>query len=105
MFEFWREHAAHRRFHFVNQMVNDGVVTQIQAFRFDNATSRSIGTHVEANQNSVRSRSKRGVSFSDTAHAGTDDFNLHFIGRQLQQGIADRFHRTLNVGFEHDVHF
>ena len=31
------------RFHFVDQVIDDGVVTQIQAFRFDNFTRRGIG--------------------------------------------------------------
>ena len=38
LFQFRREHTAHRRFHFVDQVIDDGVVAQIQAFRFDNFT-------------------------------------------------------------------
>ena len=38
LFQFRRQHAAHRCFHFVDQMIDDGVVAQIQAFRVDNFT-------------------------------------------------------------------
>lgn len=50
LFQFRREHTAHRRFHFVDQVIDDGVVAQIRAFRFDNFTCRCIGTYVEADQ-------------------------------------------------------
>ncbi|VUC74164.1 Uncharacterised protein [Salmonella sp. NCTC 11881] len=63
LFQFRRQHTAHRRFHFVDQVIDDGVVTQIQAFRFDHFTRRGIGTNVEANQNGVGRRSQGRVGF------------------------------------------
>ena len=84
LFQFRRQHAAHRRFHFVDQVIDNGVVTQIQAFRFDNFTRRGIGTNVEANQNRVGCCCQGSVGFGDTTYAGTDDLHFHFVGRQFQ---------------------
>ena len=105
LFQFRRQHAAHRCFHFVDQMVDDGVVAQIQAFRVDNFTCGCISTYVEANQNRVGCGRQGRVGFGDTTYAGTDNLHFHFVGRQFQQGVGDRFHRALHVRFEDDVHF
>src|SRR5699024_7152615 len=105
LFQFRRQHTAHRRFHFVNQVIDDGVVTQIQAFRFNHFTCRGISTYVEANQDGVGRRSQGGVGFGDTTYARTDDLHFNFVSRQFQQGVGDRFHRTLYVCLQDDVHF
>ncbi|CSC60434.1 Uncharacterised protein [Vibrio cholerae] len=39
MFELRRQHTAHRLFHFIDQLVNDGVVTQIDVFSFNHTAS------------------------------------------------------------------
>ena len=105
MFQFRRQHTAHCRFHFVDQVIDDGVVTQIQAFRFNYFTCRGISTYVEANQDGVGRRSQGSVGFGDTTYARTDDLHFNFVSRQFQQGVGDSFHRTLYVCLQDDIHF
>src|SRR5450830_801314 len=86
-----------------DDVVDDVVVTHVQAFLLDDLASASIGTHVEAEQYSVGSQCQVSVGLGDTTDTATDDTHLHFVVTQAVQGAVQRFEGTTNVRFEDDV--
>ena len=65
----------------------------------------SFRTHVEADDDGVRSRSQQHVGFGDGADAGMQDADLDLVGAQLVQHFAERFLRALDVAFQNQRHF
>ena len=96
-----REHAAHGRLHVVDRLVDDAVVADVDAGLLDRRSARGIGTNVEADNDGVRGGRQRRVGLGDTADAGADDLDLHFVVRQLLQRIPQRLGTAVHVGLDH----
>src|SRR5450830_444589 len=97
------KHAGKGFLDVFDDVVDDVVVTHVQAFLLDDLASASIGTHVEAEQYSVGSQCQVSVGLGDTTDTATDDTHFHFVVTQAVQGAVQRFEGTTNVRFEDDV--
>src|SRR3989475_368516 len=89
--------------HLIDHVIDDREVTQVHAIGFDDATGRSIRTHVEADDGGLRSGRRVGVRFSDAAHAGVDNVDADVFVGQRDQCLAEGLHRTLHVGLDDQV--
>src|SRR5690606_6067109 len=101
--EFRLEHASQGRFHIINQVIDDAVVTQIQAFLLNQALGCSIRTHVETEDNSVGSHGQADVGLGDTAHTRRNNLHLNLVVAQVLQSLGNGFQRTTHVGLEHHI--
>src|SRR2546427_9838752 len=70
--------------HLIDHVIDDREVTQVHAIGFDDATGRSIRTHVEADDGGLRSGRRVGVRFSDAAHAGVDRSEERRVGKECR---------------------
>src|SRR5471032_3133853 len=97
------KHAGEGFLDVFDDVVDDVVVTHVQAFLLDDLPCASIGTHVEAEQYSVGGQRQVGIGFGDTTDTAADHTHLHFVVTQAIQGAVQRFKGTTNVRFEDDV--
>ena len=65
----------------------------------------ALRTHVEADDDGVRSRSQQHIGLGDRAHAGAQNFQPDLVVGQLRQQVAQHFDRSTHVGLEDDVQF
>ncbi len=82
------KHAGEGFLDVFDDVVDDVVVTHVQAFLLDDLPCASIGTHVEAEQYSVGSQCQVSVGLGDTTYAATHNTHLHFVVTQAVQGAV-----------------
>ena len=83
--------------------VDHAEIAQVDHLRFDDPACGRIRSHVEADDNCVRSHREIRIRLADTPGCRRDDVDLHLLGRELRQRIAERLDRTLHVGLDNDV--
>src|SRR5690606_9175694 len=101
--QFWREHAAQHRFHVVDQVVDDAVVTQLKTGIFDQGLGSFIRTYVETDYRSFRSFGQLHVGFRNTTYAVANNVDRNFVVTAALECSHDDFKRTTHVYLEHDV--
>ena len=82
------QHAEHGAFDLVDDVVNDRVQADIDLLAIRQFRSLSFRSHVEADDDGVRSRSQQNVRFGDGADARMQDADLHLVRAELVQHFA-----------------
>src|SRR4030081_2488294 len=100
-----REHAAERRPHVVEDVVDHAVVPEVHAVRLGLARRLGLGLDVEAEHDGVGGRGEHDVGFVDGTDRSVDDLETHLVGRQPFQRLRQRLDRSLHVGLEHEPQF
>ena len=65
----------------------------------------TLRTHVESDDDGVRSRSQQHVGLGDGAHTRAQNLQPHLVVRQLGQQVGQHFHRAADVRLQDDVQF
>jgi hypothetical protein len=97
---FRREHAGHRRFHVIHQIVNDVVVADLDTVALGRIAGLLVGTHVEADDCSTRCLGKADIGLGDGAGTRMDDPGLDLVGAELLDGTGNGFDRALHVALD-----
>ena len=98
--------ASHRRFHLVDQFVNDRVKLDLDAFALGDVGHAIIDARVEPKDDCLGGGRQQHIGFSDGADGAVNDFQRNFVGFDLLQSFDDGFDRTLRIGFDDDLkHF
>ena len=100
-----RQKAQHRFLDFVDHLVDDRVEADIHFFLLGSCGRIALGPDVEAQHDSVRSRSQQNVGFVDRADAGAQHTHRYLLGGKLFERIAQHFSRTADVGLENEREF
>src|SRR5690606_28045672 len=85
---------------FVDGVVDDVVVTQVNTVVLGQLLGALFSTHVEADNDCIGSDCQVDVAFRNTADSRVNDLYADFVSGKLDQGLYQRFLRTLNVGFD-----
>src|SRR5580700_429610 len=85
-----RKHARHRRFHIVDEVVDDVVVANLDALAFGEVARFLMRAHVEADDDRLRRLREGHVGFGDAADARMDDARPDLVGAQLVEGGDNR---------------
>src|SRR5690606_19803429 len=97
------EHASQGRFHIIDQVIEDAVVAQIQAFLLNQALGCSIRPHVEAEDNGVGGHGQADVGLGNAAHTGRYNLHLYLVVTQVLQRLGNGFQSTAHVSLEDHV--
>src|SRR5713101_1201762 len=101
----WHEQAFHGFLKLVRNFVNDVVRADVHMFLLRKVQRLAVRSHAKRNHNRPGCGSQQHVIFRDRAHARTDDFQLHLVGRKLRQHFAEHFHGPLHVALDHNSQF
>src|SRR6185295_6976725 len=96
------EQADHRQLELVEQLVDDGVQPDVDAFLLGQLGRRALRADVEADDDRPRRRGEEDVVGRDRAEPGEDHLDLDLLGARLEEGIAEHLERALDVGFQDD---
>ena len=83
------EQAAHGALDLILQLVNDRVQADIDFFLLGNFLRLALRPHVEADDDRIRRRSQKNIGLRDGPHARSQQFQSHFVVRELRQQIAE----------------
>ncbi len=100
-----RQQARHRLLDVVHQVVDDVVVTDLDAFALGGGARLAIGADIEAQDHGTRRRGQLHIRFADAADAIMHDAGADLIVADLLQGLDDSLRRTLHVGLDQDREF
>src|SRR5690606_13346465 len=81
----------------VHEIVDDVVVTDLDAVLISCRACLLVGTDVEAEDDCTRGLCQRNIALGDRTSARMDDACTHFVGAELVERDVDRFDRTLHV--------
>src|SRR3982074_2430256 len=95
---FRRQHAGHRRLDLIHGIVDDIVVTDIDAVGFGQLARGRIGTGIETDDDRFGRKRKVDIRFADAADGRMHDLHAHFTGGQLLHGMHQCLLRTLYHG-------
>src|SRR6266496_468636 len=99
------QHAGEGGLNIINELVNDIVVANIDAFFLRLALCCSVGFDVEANDDSARGRGKVNIGFVDVANAFVDEAYFNIFFTDFCQSVFDGLRGALNVALEHNIQF
>src|SRR5690606_31815623 len=85
------KHAGQRVAYVVYGIVDDVVVTQVDAVVLGQLLRALFCAHVEADDDGIRGDGQVDVAFRDTTHGSVDHLHTHFVGGQLDQRLYQRF--------------
>ena len=94
------EKTRHRRFHFIDEIVDDVVVADFDALVIGRLLRLRIGADVEADDDSLRCRRKRDIRLGDATDARMHEARFDFVVADLAKCSRDRFDRTLHVALD-----
>ena len=94
------EHAFQHRLGIVDDIVNDGVIADIDAFAPCQIPRLRVGAHVEANDVGVRGGGQNHVRFGDAANAGMENLHRDLVGRQILKRALHRLDGAVDVSFD-----
>ena len=77
------EQAGHRFFDLIDQLVNDAVEFDLDAFAFGRADGVAFDLDVEADDDRVRSAGEQNVGLGDRSDAGMNDLEIDFLALDL----------------------
>src|SRR5262245_204312 len=97
-----REQTRHGLLHLVNEIVDHGVIPDLNALALGHFPRLRVGAHVEAEHHRARGCGERHVGLSNAAHARVIDAGLDLVAADLVECRRDRFDRTLHVAFDDD---
>ena len=100
-----REQARHRRFHFIDQVVDDVVIADFDALAVGRALGLLVGAHVEADDDGLRGARQRDVRLGNTADASMDNARQDFVGAEFLKRAYNGFDRTLHVALDDEREF
>src|SRR6266404_1586843 len=102
VFEDRFEQTGHTFFDLIDQLVNDRVELDLDAFVFGFVGHAAVHAGVKAEDDRGRSRGKGHVGFGDGADGAVDDFEGDFVGLDFFESFDNRFDRALGIGFDDD---
>src|SRR4051812_9511806 len=97
-----RQHAGKRVPHVVDHVVDDRVVTDLDAVALRQVARLRVGADIEADNHRAGRLGEDHVALVDAAHRRMQHPHRYFVGRQLIKRADDRFERALDVGFDDD---
>ena len=100
--EGWLEQPRHRLAHLVGDVVDDGMLADVDALALGDVLRVAIGPHVEADDDGVRRRREQHVGLVDRADARVNDSNLDLLVRELGQRVGEDLGRALHVRLDDD---
>ena len=100
LFELGREHADHGVLDVLEQLVDDLVGPDLDAFGLGQLTGLAVRADVEADDGGVGGGGQLDVVLGDAADAAVDERQLHVVALELAQALGDGFERALHVGLE-----
>ena len=105
LFELGLEHADERVVDVFEDVVDDLVEPELDAFALGELARVAVGTHVEADHGRVRHDREVDVGFADAADTAVHERQPHLVVLlvELAQRVGERFERTLRVGLHDEV--
>ncbi len=103
--EFWLQHAGEHGLHVVDEVVDDGVITQFDLGAFGLVAGVGVRPNVEADDRRAGCGGEDDVRFRYAADAGVKDAHAHFICRQFVEAADDRLDRALHVALNDERQF
>src|SRR5690606_34846441 len=103
LFELRREQTEHGVLHVVDDLVDDLVGTDLDAFFVGELTRGPVWTHVEADDRGVGGGSQLDVALGDATDAAADERDLDVVALELLEALGERFERTVDVCRDEDV--
>src|SRR5712692_2776618 len=97
-----REQPGEGGLEVVDRLVDDVVVSDVDAVRLRLGGRFGLGLHVEPQHDRVGRRREHHVAFSDHADRAVDDLQLHLVGRQPFERLRQRPDGTLDVGLQNE---
>src|SRR5690606_18905281 len=97
---FGRQHAGQGVANIVHRVVDDVVVTQVDAVVLGQFLGTLFGAHVEADDYRIGGDGQVDVAFRDATHSGVHELLTTFVGGELDQGLHQLFLRALHVGLD-----
>src|SRR5690625_4409235 len=94
------QHARQRLLHVIQQLVNDAVVADVDAFLLRLPARRGVGANVEADHGSARGNGQVDIRLRNATDPGRHDVDRHFLGRHVVEAGQDRFQRATHVGLD-----
>src|SRR5438034_481997 len=99
------QHTDESSLYIICQLVDDIVVTDIDAFFLCLAQGSPVSFDVEADNDGSRGRGQVYIGFTDIADSFMDQAHLEVLFAKLGECIFDGLGRTLHVALEHQVQF
>ena len=97
------EQAGHRFFDLVDQLVNDAVKFDLDAFAFCGGHGLAFDLDVETDDDRVRCARQQHVGLRNRPDAGVNDLQIDLLAFDLAQRADQRFERTLRVALQNDA--
>src|SRR5438128_6244087 len=101
--EFRLEYSCHRVFDLIEQLVNDAVKLDLDAFAFRCRNSHVFNFGVEADNNGTRGACEQNVRFRNWPDTGVNQFEIYFLAFDLFQRGAQCLERSLGVAFQNET--
>src|SRR5581483_7256452 len=89
LLEFWFQKSGHGRFDLVDQVVDDGVEPDVDAFFLRQLGRIAFGAHVETDHDGIRRRRQEHIIGRNRTHRGVNDVDLDLIGGELAQSLVE----------------
>ena len=99
------QHAGQLRFDFVDQVVDDRVISDVDARATGELPRLDVGAHVEADHQRLRRGGEADVGFVDAADSGVQHIDLHILALEIFQAGGDRFRGAVGIGLDDDGEF
>src|SRR5258708_19801792 len=103
--EGWLQHTGQSGLDVVGQLINDVVVTNINALFLRLALCRAISCDIKANDDGSRSSRQVYIGFTDIADTLADKAHFDILFADFCQCILNRLRGSLDVALEHKIQF
>src|SRR6266404_9466916 len=94
------EHTRHRVLDLVDQLVNDAVKLDLNAFALRGRDRHVFDFDVKSDDDSVRGARQQNIRFRNRPDCCVDNVEIDFLALDLLQCGSDRLDRTLGVAFQ-----
>src|SRR5262249_46380006 len=95
-----RKQAGHGLAHLVDEVIDDGVIADLDAVALGDLTGLRVGAHVEAEHHRTRCRGERHVGLGDAADASMNDAGSDLASTELPKRCGYGLDRALHVAFD-----
>ena len=97
-----REQPGHGLLHLVDEVVDDGVIADLDALALGRLAGLRIGAHIEAEHDRARGRGEPDIGFGDAADARMHDARANLVGPQFVERRDDGLDRALHVTLDEE---
>ena len=97
------QHALERVFDIFGQVVDNVVITDLDAFGASQRAGAGLRLRVETEDDRLGRHGKHDIALGDESARRVDDVDFRLLGVEFLQRAANRFNRALDIGLDDEV--